>query len=37
MVTGKFDAWCNPAIDYHPIQRGIEIQWKPDYSNLQGK
>ena len=25
MVTGEFNAEGNPAMDWHPIQRGVEI------------
>ena len=25
MGTGEFDAGGNPAMDWHPIQRGVEI------------
>ena len=25
MGTGEFNAGCNPVMDYHPIQGGVEI------------
>ena len=25
MGTGEFNAWGNPAMDWHPIQGGVEI------------